>query len=154
MAQSVGVEAGGPDQAARWGAWRGVECAEDGCTEPAKCKGWCASHYNKHRWADGVRPPSVNPESRRLARIKHRYGITGEEFAERVAQQGGVCAVCGLPPDQSNTRAHWGGKLCVDHNHETGAVRGLLCNDCNLVVGYGKTAATLRAAADYLDRHS
>jgi DNA-binding sugar fermentation-stimulating protein len=55
-----------------------------------------------------------------------------------LAEQGGLCAVCKQPPTQNNTRAHWDGKLCVDHCHDTGRVRGLLCNDCNLAVGYGR----------------
>jgi hypothetical protein len=40
--------------------------------------------------------------------------------------------------------------LCVDHDHDTGKIRGLLCNDCNLAVGYGKTAEVLQRAAEYV----
>ena len=112
------------------------------------------SHYNKTRWAEGYRPPSVNPASRRHAHLKHRYGLTREEHDRLLAEQGGVCAVCGQPPTSANTRAHWDGKLCVDHDHDTGKVRGLLCNDCNLAVGYGKSPEILRAAARYLERHT
>lgn len=114
----------------------------------------CDSCYSKARWAAGIRPPSVNAAARRRARLKHRYGLTDEEVDLLIDGQGGNCAVCGQPPSDSNTRAHWNGKLCVDHDHDTGRVRGLLCNDCNLTVGYGKSPATLRAAADYLERHS
>ena len=64
------------------------------------------------------------------------------------------CDVCGEPPSTENTRAHWNGKLCIDHDHATGKVRGLLCNDCNLAVGYGKTPDKLRLAAEYLQRNS
>lgn len=71
-----------------------------------------------------------------------------------VEAQHGLCAVCGEPPNGENTRAHWGGKLCVDHDHDTEKIRGLLCNDCNLAVGYGKTPEKLRAAAEYLQRHA
>lgn len=71
-----------------------------------------------------------------------------------VALQNGLCAVCGEPPTARNTRAHWDGKLCVDHDHATGKVRGLLCNDCNLLIGYGKSPDVLRAAAVYLDSHA
>ncbi|HHK7736737.1 TPA: endonuclease VII domain-containing protein [Escherichia coli] len=112
------------------------------------------SHYNRKRWADGHRPPSANPESRRAARVKHRYGITADEYNALLQQQGGRCAVCGEYPTPGNTRAHWDGKLCIDHDHETGRVRGLLCNDCNLAVGYGKSPDVLRRSADYLQRHS
>lgn len=110
----------------------------------------CPSHYNKARWAAGVRPPSCNAKNYRNAHLKHRYGITLDEYDAMAEAQGGVCAVCGRPPTAKNTRAHWSGKLCVDHCHDTNRVRGLLCNDCNLAVGYGKTERVLLAAAAYL----
>ena len=133
-----------------WGKWKGVTCSVEGCDKPAKCKGMCNSHYNKQRWADGVRPPSVNPASRRDAHLRHRYGISLAEYQRILGEQGGVCAVCKQPPTSENTRAHWEGKLCVDHCHDSDKVRGLLCNDCNLAVGYGKTAEILFAAAEYV----
>lgn len=135
-----------------WGKWRGVTCSEAGCDKAAKCRGYCNTHYNKARWASGVRPPSVNPISRRAARIKYRYRVTAEEYDTRCAAQDGKCAICGQPPG-ANVRAHWGGKLCVDHDHASGTIRGLLCNDCNLVVGYGKTPDVLLRAAQYLCDH-
>lgn len=151
MAANGSNPAGAKHPDGYWGKWRGVLCSEDGCEFPVSCKGLCRSHYNKARWAAGVRP---NAASRRRARLKYRYKLTDEEVDFLIKQQGGLCAVCGQPPSDSNTRAHWNGKLCVDHDHDTGAVRGMLCNDCNLAVGYGKTPEVLRAAADYLERHA
>src|SRR6266571_4342713 len=90
-----------------WGKWRDVICSHDGCDKQAKVKGMCSSHYGKHRWGKGVRPPSVNPVSRRDAHLRHRYGISLAEYDRTLAQQGGVCAVCGLPPSKDNTPAHW-----------------------------------------------
>jgi hypothetical protein len=107
------------------------------------------SHYNKRLWAEGHRSPSVNPESRRKARIRHRYKIDAEEYDRMFAEQGGVCAICKRPPGVS-TAKHWGDRLCVDHCHETGAVRGLLCNECNMAIGFGKTEEVLLAAAEYV----
>lgn len=135
-----------------WGKWRGVTCSVEDCDKPAKCKGMCNPHYNQKRWADGHNRPT--PEKHRERRMRHRYGIGPDEYDAMFEQQRGLCAVCGEPPDETNTRAHWGGKLCVDHDHDTGQVRGLLCNDCNLAVGYGKSPDNLRAAADYLQRHA
>ena len=151
MAANGHAKAGAKYPDGHWGKWRGVECAEDGCNRPAKCKGVCNSHYNKRRWADGVRPPSVNTKARREAHLRHRYGISLAEYERLLAEQGGACAVCKQPPSSANTRAHWNGKLCVDHCHDGGHVRGLLCNDCNLAVGYGKTPEVLRSAAQYLE---
>lgn len=141
----------GPTGRAKRGTWKaGVKCSVDGCDLDAKCKGMCMSHYGKQRWADGHRPPSANPESRRRAHIRHRYGIDPDDYDALRAEQGGVCAIC--KREQHGSPGHWKNILCVDHDHDTGRVRGLLCNDCNLMVGRGSTAERLRAGADYLDR--
>src|ERR1700749_5001646 len=150
MAANGHAQAGQSYPEGHWGKWRGITCSADGCDKPAKCKGMCNSHYNRQRWAGGARPPSVNPQARRAARLRHRYGLDSADYDRMVAEQGGLCAVCKQPPTRGNTRAHWDGKLCVDHCHDTRRIRGLLCNDCNLVVGYGRSEANLRAAADYL----
>ena len=77
--------------------------------------------------------------------IKTRYGITLDEFEERLAAQGGVCAICGKVCNLS--------RLSVDHDHETGRVRGLLCRRCNFMLGYAKDRPeTLEAGARYLRR--
>src|SRR6267142_4262328 len=59
-----------------------------------------------------------------------RYGVTREWFDARLSEQHGVCAICGRP----ETGKHQSGNsfpLCIDHNHSTGQVRGLLCRICN-----------------------
>ncbi|CAA0134581.1 Uncharacterised protein [Mycolicibacterium vanbaalenii] len=86
--------------------------------------------------------------------MRHRYGLDQAGYDALFAEQGGVCAICKEVPTPRNTRAHWDGKLCVDHDHDTGRIRGLLCNDCNLAVGYGKSSEALRAAAEYIDRYA
>lgn len=55
------------------------------------------------------------------------YGITPEDYLEMWQAQGGLCAIC--------LSACKAGRLCVDHDHETGRVRGLLCRACNVQVG-------------------
>jgi hypothetical protein len=64
-----------------------------------------------------------------------------------LAAQGGVCAVCRkLNPDRLGRRLH------VDHCHETGRVRGLLCTLCNNAIGQaGESPERLRALATYLE---
>ena len=49
--------------------------------------------------------------------------------------QNGVCASCGQPEWREDHRTGKIRELCVDHDHATGAVRGLLCDDCNVAVG-------------------
>ncbi len=79
--------------------------------------------------------------------LKRRYGITEHLAVELAAYQGGVCAICGSLPDTTRKR----GGLHVDHNHATGAVRGLLCERCNLGLGFfDDTLARLTAAIAYL----
>lgn len=76
-----------------------------------------------------------------------QYGLTLDEYQAMLAKQGGSCAICGDEPSE-------GKRLNVDHNHETGAVRDLLCRWCNYALGNAKDdPARLRAMADYLDRH-
>ena len=52
--------------------------------------------------------------------LRRRYGIGEKEFQELLAEQGGVCAICGAPDPQH-----------LDHDHRTGWVRGILCFNCN-----------------------
>lgn len=136
------------------GKHTGKRCTADDCERGAVCEGLCSTHYNKHRWASGHRPPSVNQEARRAAHLKHRYGLSMEEHDALLAEQDGKCAICLQPPSHQNTRAHWGGKLCVDHCHDSNRVRALLCNNCNLAVGYTKTPTIARAVAAYLELHA
>lgn len=89
-------------------------------------------------------------EKNPLYHIK-RFGITPDQYSAMLANQGGVCAIC-----QSGEKAKHGStvrKLCVDHCHDTGVVRGLLCRDCNIGIGkLGHSSETLRRAADYLGK--
>mgnify|MGYP001563191511 CR=1 FL=1 len=72
------------------------------------------------------------PESRRRNKYLTRYGITLEEFKKMENEQMGLCAICQRPPVRHKK------VLCVDHCHETEKVRGLLCDDCNNLLGRAK----------------
>ena len=138
----------------QWGKWRGVACSAEGCDKPAKCRGLCESHYSKKKWADGHRAASTNYESRRNARLKHRYGITAADYDAMYERQGGCCAICRKPAEDARSPGHWKDKLAVDHCHETGKVRGLLCNDCNAGIGHLAHESVALAAAGYLRLHA
>jgi len=83
------------------------------------------------------------------------YGITPAEYRLLYIAQKGRCWICrtakGIHPDDPKARG--GRRLAVDHNHETGAVRGLLCSGgdktCNRIIGW-LTAPQLDRAAAYL----
>jgi hypothetical protein len=81
----------------------------------------------------------------RAARWLTRFGITPEEYDARLAAQGGHCAIC---PSTTPVKGKF---FHVDHDHETGKVRGLLCMNCNTGLGHFKdSTGLLRAAAEYL----
>lgn len=76
--------------------------------------------------------------------MRSKYGIGLDEYNEKLAGQRGACAIC----ERKNNGAR---RLAVDHDHDTGAVRGLLCNPCNTVLGLmSDNPLLLLAAANYL----
>lgn len=76
-----------------------------------------------------------------------KYGISIEQYDVMLAAQGGACAICKrLPGDIS---------LHVDHDHSSGAVRGLLCFPCNnALADFREDRLLLSEAAAYLDSHT
>lgn len=82
--------------------------------------------------------------------LRGRYGIGAAEYDAMLADQGGCCAICGLP--ETVLRNSVAMKLAVDHCHTTATVRGLLCGDCNNGLGRFKDdPELLRRAAAYLE---
>jgi hypothetical protein len=76
--------------------------------------------------------------------LKSKYGIGIEEYEALYRFQAGKCAICKRRPDQKR-------RLAVDHDHDTGEVRGLLCSRCNLVLGQmDDKVEWFRLAAKYL----
>lgn len=87
--------------------------------------------------------------------LKRKYGMTRGDYDRMLEEQGGGCAICGETnpgcrnPHAKKTRT----AFAVDHDHGTGNVRGLLCDDCNQALGRMKdNPSTLVAAAAYLIR--
>jgi hypothetical protein len=91
--------------------------------------------------------PERTAERQRKYRLRREFGLTPEEYDAMFKAQGGVCAVCEQPQlgDIKN--------LAVDHNHETGEVRGLLCNRCNPALAILDDPAWLAAALAYVEAH-
>lgn len=89
--------------------------------------------------------------STKVVREMKQYGLTIEMFLEMEKAQGGKCAVCGCAP--SEVQGHRSTRLYIDHCHETGVIRGLLCNRCNTGIGYFQNSGErLESAANYLRR--
>lgn len=91
------------------------------------------------------------PAQRKINDLKAKYGLTADQYDELVRSQGNACAVCGKRrPGESSAR----GWFHVDHDHQTGKVRGLLCCHCNWGLGnFGDSEDTLQKAIEYLRNH-
>lgn len=112
------------------------------------------------RQDDGSIKYKMSAEQARHYGLARNYGITLTEYAEMFAKQGGVCAICGKPETHKVPgRKRGDGEvryrdLSVDHCHDSGAIRELLCNACNHVLGSANDdPEILRKAADYIERH-
>lgn len=83
--------------------------------------------------------------------FKTKFGIGLEDYQRMEQEQNGVCAICGKPETiERNGKPRW---MAVDHCHDTGKVRGLLCGRCNPMIGYADhSIEILTRAIDYLRR--
>ena len=83
-------------------------------------------------------------------RHKHGYNklLTDDQYNKLFRKQNGNCAICNTHQSKLNKR------LFVDHNHETGLVRGLLCGKCNTLLGFANDSQEiLEQAKIYLNKH-
>jgi hypothetical protein len=114
---------------------------------------WQAQNREKTR-ANARRFAARNPGYGRMSALRRLFGLTVEQYEVMHQAQRGLCAVCKRP----ETSLHQSGnvrRLAVDHDHDTGAVRELLCHDCNIGMGlFRDEPDRLDAAAAYLRRHS
>jgi len=86
---------------------------------------------------------SEKPKENFSYALKYRYGITADQYEQLLDRQGGRCAICDKTPTNK--------RLSVDHDHETGEVRGLLCSNCNHLLGLAQDSIdTLNKAIGYL----
>jgi hypothetical protein len=111
-------------------------------------KKWRAAN-KEHLRAYGKSWRQKNPDKQaakaRRQRLRRLYGLTVAQYEAMFVEQGGVCAICRGP-------SHGPRPLAVDHDHVSGAVRALLCDDCNKKLGVFESP--MRAAFDeYLTRH-
>jgi len=102
---------------------------------------------NPEKYAELQRRTRARPSYRlglRRSHLMRKYGITLEQYDAMLLAQGGGCAICGTPEPE-------GTSLHVDHHHDSGEVRGLLCFGCNAGIGqFREDRDLLLAAAEYL----
>ena len=78
-----------------------------------------------------------------------RYGVTLEDYNEMFNEQDGCCAICGTH------QLEFESLLNLDHDHDTGKVRELLCSDCNWAIGHAKEdVERLKLMIKYLEKHN
>lgn len=106
----------------------------------AKSAAWRAAHPERTRELEQLRPKRTT-EERWAVMLWVHYRMTPAEYWALHADQGGVCAIC-LEPERGKR-----GMLHVDHCHETGSVRGLLCQQCNLALGHFRDNPDLMTSA-------
>jgi hypothetical protein len=95
---------------------------------------------------------AFNPDYHKSAQLKRLYGITIERYNEMLKAQDGVCAICGKA--EGNEVQGKAVSLAVDHDHVTGAIRALLCSNCNRGLGlFNDDIALLAKAQSYVLYH-
>lgn len=106
---------------------------------------WKQNNKEKVR-TDKREAARANPLASRKRHLRKYYDITPEIYDDMLREQDGVCGIC---RSDNNGRV-----LCVDHNHETGEIRGLLCGNCNVGIGRLKDSAVLvESALRYLQKY-
>jgi hypothetical protein len=116
---------------------------------PEYNRAWRLAHRERH--TAQVREWQAQNKLRMFdAHLKRTYGITVADFNRMLAEQGGGCGICGTRVGGSKNQ---GVRLHVDHDHETGEARGLLCGTCNRGIGQlGDDLERVLAAVRYLQR--
>ena len=110
----------------------------------ANAKQWREEHREEYREWQRLYTKRTKAKSRQQS-LKKRYNIKPGVFERLLTTQGGRCACCGTNKPGGN------GTFCVDHDHVTGSIRGLLCHRCNLGIGLiGDDIMSILGAADYL----
>jgi hypothetical protein len=118
---------------------------------PSRARAWGLAHYYRNREKRNAANRlwrQAHPESQKKRDLRAKYRLTVDAFNALWAKQSGKCGVCQEPLRPGRT-TH------VDHDHNNGAVRGLLCGPCNWMLGCAKDRPdALRAGAAYLEAPS
>jgi hypothetical protein len=107
--------------------------------------------YNKRTNNKAVKKYISTPkgkEAQRKSKLKSKYGLSPEEYDNKLVNQNHKCAICGLDEVENKK------KLAVDHVHATGKIRDLLCINCNTGLGmFKENIENLASAIKYLNKH-
>lgn len=113
-------------------------------TKKSHCRD-CVNKDNLERYHKNL----STKDSHKKASYKHRlkgYGLTPEEYEAMLSRQEYKCSICGTAPDRL---------MSVDHDHSTGQIRSLLCNNCNAALGMVKEdKKVLQNMIEYLEKYN
>lgn len=108
-----------------------------------RIQSWVRARYKRL-----TRKEEVHQYDRRNM-LSKTYGLTVADYERMLAEQGGLCAICRQPERRRKRKRY----LCIDHDHATGVIRGLLCHGCNAGLGHARDDVdVLRAMIAYLER--
>jgi hypothetical protein len=150
----------------RIGKYNDEKCQFEGCDLRARALHFCNRHYNQNKRGQELTKEPLRGPRRTGCRIegcmgehnayglcidhytiRHIHKIEPELYEQILSDQHGVCAICGL---RCTSRR----RLAVDHDHKTGAIRGLLCHRCNRAIGFFRDdVQLLRRSVSYLQSH-
>jgi hypothetical protein len=103
---------------------------------------WCQTHQRKRK------PSKQKNKDWRKRSLRRKFGMTRDDYDDLLKSQSGKCAICG-----SETSRRENSSFCIDHSHDNGLVRGLLCHLCNRGLGFFQDdASLLLKASDYLQK--
>jgi len=107
------------------------------------------------RTLEAKKSPEQKKRRARQALLRRQFGMTPDDYNALLFSQHGCCAICQRPERCNAAKGTTPKLLAVDHDHTTGAIRGLLCHACNLSLGgFEDRLDLLEAAYTYLLDHS
>lgn len=113
----------------------------------------CKTCDNEARKRSKDNNPEANWKSIRRSNLKNKYGLTLEDYENMLKLQNECCAICKLHISENKVSGRFN-SLSVDHCHDTGKIRGLLCNQCNRAIGMlGDKPDNVLKAYEYLMNH-
>jgi len=93
-------------------------------------------------------------EIRKKENLKRKFGLTVDDYNNKLKEQNYVCEICKNPETVVHFRSLRPMRLSVDHNHNNGKIRGLLCLSCNQLIGHAKESKSrLQESINYLDKY-
>lgn len=113
---------------------------------PERAKEIKEQYYNKNRETILAKQKTYNLMNQNVHRKRtlKKFGITLDDYCKMLEDQNGQCAICGTNRQPKKA-------LCVDHDHDTGEIRGLLCMKCNVALGLmDNNIESLQNAINYL----